>query len=425
MQAGRGSREQGESVRRWLEERQAERARRAARSSGPAGDAGSRGQEDPAYAAYDRPYGSPYDRAAGPAVDERAPGGYDRPAAGSTWQPTPSPSWDAGGPLPPATTKPRRRRRFGWGKRIALVVLVLIAAVVGLTMYFDSKLHRVDAFASYSGRPADSSGTNWLLVGSDSRTNLTDAQRRALATGDAAGGRTDTIMLLHTGSGPTSLISIPRDSYVPIPGHGQNKINAAFALGGPKLLTQTVEQATGLRINHYAEIGFGGFASVVDAVGGVRMCIDQPINDPKAGLNLSAGCQTLNGAEALGYVRTRATPLADLERVQHQRAFLSALASKISSPTKVLNPLTLTHVLSGTANALNVDKSTHLWTLGRLGLALRSVSHGKGVTLTVPLSGSEVVSGAGDVELWNHDAAQRLFQALAHGDAIPQDLLPK
>jgi LCP family protein required for cell wall assembly len=262
-------------------------------------------------------------------------------------------------------------------------------------------------------------------VGSDSRTDLTEAQRRALATGDAAGGRTDTIMLLHTGSGPNSLISIPRDSYVPIPGHGQNKINAAFAFGGPKLLTQTVEEATGLRINHYVEIGFGGFASVVDAVGGVRMCIPQPINDPKAGLNLAAGCQTLNGAQALGYVRTRAFPLADLERVQHQREFLSALAAKIASPSKVLNPLTVTHVLNGTANALNVDKGMHIWTLARLGWALRGVSHGSGVTLTVPLAGPEVVSGVGDVELWNHAAALRLFQALAHGDAIPQDLISK
>jgi LCP family protein required for cell wall assembly len=420
MAGGRGSREQGESVRRWLEERQAERAQRAARGRVSAGNARSARPEDPSYDPYDQPYGGP---AVG-GVDQRVPGGYDRPTPEPSWEPAPSPSWDAGEPAPPAAPR-RRRRRFGWGKRIALIVLVLIAAVVGLTLYFDSKLHRVDAFASYAGRPADSSGTNWLLVGSDSRSDLTDAQRRALATGDAAGGRTDTIMLLHTGGGPTSLISIPRDSYVPIPGHGSNKINAAFALGGPKLLTQTVEQATGLRVNHYAEIGFGGFASVVDAVGGVRMCIDKPINDPKAGLNLAAGCQTLNGAEALGFVRTRATPMADLDRVQHQRAFLSALASKISSPTKVLNPATMTHVLNGTANALNVDHGTHLWTLARLGWALRSVSHGDGVTMTVPLSGSQVVSGVGDVVVWNHDAASRLFQSLANGDDIPQDLLPK
>jgi LCP family protein required for cell wall assembly len=425
MQEGRGSREQGESVRRWLEERQAEREQRAARSSAQVGDAGSPASDKAAYQSYGQPYGDPYRGAAGGSVDERAPNGFDRSTPGAPWQPSPSPSWDDGEALPPAEPAPRRRRRFGWGKRIALALVVLLAAIVGLTLYFDSKLHRVDAFASYAGRPADSAGTNWLLVGSDSRSDLTEAQRRALATGDAAGGRTDTIMLLHTGGGPNSLISIPRDSYVAIPGHGRNKINAAFALGGPKLLTQTVEQATGLRINHYAEIGFGGFASVVDAVGGVRMCIDKPINDPKAGLNLAAGCQTLNGAQALGYVRTRATPLADLDRVKHQRAFLSALAAKISSPTRVLNPITMTHVLNGTANALNVDKGTHLWTLGRLGLALRSVSRGKGVTMTVPVGGTEVVSGVGDVVLWNQNAAQRLFQALANGDAIPQDLMAK
>lgn len=99
---------------------------------------------------------------------------------------------------------------------------------------------------------------------------------------------------------PTTLISIPRDSYVPIPGHGRDKINAAFALGGGRLLTQTVELATGLHLDHYAEVGFSEFADLVDAF------------DPLAGVDLPAGCQTLDGRAALGYVRTRATPRADL-----------------------------------------------------------------------------------------------------------------
>src|SRR5690242_8898790 len=130
MQEGRGSRDQGESVRRWLEERQAERAQRAARSSVPAGEAGAPRQEDAAYEPYDRPYDS-YNAPAGSGVDEHAPGEYGRSTRGTTWEPTPSPSRDAGEPVPPVATKPRRRR-FGWWKRIALVVLVLIAAVVGL-----------------------------------------------------------------------------------------------------------------------------------------------------------------------------------------------------------------------------------------------------------------------------------------------------
>src|SRR5690349_9758314 len=142
MSEGRGSREQGESVRRWLEERQAERARRAERGPVPAGNPGS----SRADGSYDRAYGeSSYGAPAAGGIDERAPGAYERPRPEPTWEPTPSPSWDAGEPVPPAPAPRRRRRRFGWGKRIALALLVLIAAVVGLTMYFDSKLHRVDA----------------------------------------------------------------------------------------------------------------------------------------------------------------------------------------------------------------------------------------------------------------------------------------
>jgi LCP family protein required for cell wall assembly len=123
------------------------------------------------------------------------------------------------------------------------------------------------------------------------------------------------MMLLHYGSGGTSLISLPRDSYVPIRGHGSNKLNAAFAFGGPKLLVETVEKTTGIHIDHYAEIGFGGFVGVVDAVGGVDICVKENIKDPKAGLNLKAGCQTLDGGKDLGYVTTREFARADLQRV--------------------------------------------------------------------------------------------------------------
>jgi LCP family protein required for cell wall assembly len=121
------------------------------------------------------------------------------------------------------------------------------------------------------------------------------------------------------------MVSIPRDSYLPIPGYGEDKINAAFVVGGAPLLAQTVEQATGIRLDHYAEIGFDGFAVLVDAVGGVTMCPTEPISDPLAGIDLPAGCQKLDGRNALGYVRTRATPRADLDRMMNQRQFMSAL----------------------------------------------------------------------------------------------------
>src|SRR6202012_2658863 len=128
------------------------------------------------------------------------------------------------------------------------------------------------------------------------------------------------------------MVSLPRDSYVPIPGYGRDKINAAFAMGGARLLVQTVEQATGLRLDHYVEVGFSGFAAVVDALGGVTLCPGAPIDDPLAGIDLPAGCQKLDGRDALGYVRSRATPRADLDRMVNQRQFMSALLDRMASP---------------------------------------------------------------------------------------------
>src|SRR5664280_3646161 len=153
-------------------------------------------------------------------------------------------------------------------------------------------VHRVNASPSGS-RPADSKGFDYVMVGSDSRQGLTPAQVKLLNTGTAqqtAGGRTDSIILVHvpSGSGKPALISLPRDSYVPIPGHGKNKINAAYTLGGPKLLVRTIEQVTGVRIDGYVEIGFGGFASVVDSVGGVDICVPRNMKDAYAGINLKA-----------------------------------------------------------------------------------------------------------------------------------------
>jgi LCP family protein required for cell wall assembly len=307
---------------------------------------------------------------------------------------------------------------------LLVLLLVLVLGALGLFLYWDSKLTRIDALGGYDGRPK-SAGTNWLLIGSDSRAGLTDEQKKDLATGDAAGSRTDTIMLVHTGGAGTSLISLPRDSYVPIAGHGRNKLNAAFSFGGAKLLTQTVEQSTGLRVDHFAQIGFGGFADMVNAVGGVNLCIDRPINDPKAGLNLDRGCQKLDGAQALGYVRTRATANADLDRVQHQRQFLSALVSQSAKPTVLLNPFRSIRLGSGAVDALTVDRGTHIWSVARLGLAMRGLSGGNGVTGTVPIGSTAVVGGIGDVVIWDRANAVRLFNALGDDKPVPSDLIPR
>ncbi|MDV6278897.1 LCP family protein, partial [Rhodococcus erythropolis] len=139
-------------------------------------------------------------------------------------------------------------------------------------------------------------GTNWLLVGSDGRNDLTVDQQQQLAAGDDdRDGLSDTMMVLHIPDGdiPATLVSIPRDSYLPIPGHGIDKVNAAFAIGGAPLLVRTVEQATGLHFDHYAELGFGGFTELVDAVGGVNMCLQHPIDDADHGIVLPGACHDL------------------------------------------------------------------------------------------------------------------------------------
>src|SRR5215831_1402256 len=153
------------------------------------------------------------------------------------------------------------------GRRILLitgsVVLVVLVLLGAMYFYLDSRLARSNMLVDYAGRPAAGAGQNWLITGSDSRAGLTRAQKRQLHTGSDAGRRSDTILILHIPSngGRPVLISLPRDSYVTIPGFGQNKINAAYPFGGPKLLAKTVQDNTGLRIDHYIGIGFGGLRS--------------------------------------------------------------------------------------------------------------------------------------------------------------------
>jgi len=344
------------------------------------------------------------------------------PPAGARPGPPPGPPPR---PVAPATRRTRGKRR--WLRFVSLTLvagaLLAVGGILGGAVWFDSAMHREQALADYPERPAGGRGTNWLLVGSDSREGLTPEQQRALATGgDVGSSRTDAILLVHLpelwSSTPATVVSIPRDSYVPIPGHGKDKINASFAIGGAPLLTQTVEQSTGLRLDHYAEIGFSGFAGLVDALGGVTMCPPRPTQDPLSGIDLPAGCQQLDGRSALGYVRTRATPRADLDRMVNQRQFMSALLRRVSSPAVWLNPLRWYSVPRAAVDAVTVDRGGHVWDLARLGWALQ----GSPTAITVPI-GELTTSDAGSVVVWNHEAAGKLFDALASDAPIPPAVL--
>ncbi|MFB9889488.1 LCP family protein [Planobispora takensis] len=321
---------------------------------------------------------------------------------------------------------PRRTGRLIARILIGLLVLLLVLAVAG---YFtiDGRMKRIDALTDYEGRPADTPGTTWLLVGSDSREGLTKAQRRKLATGSSVGRRTDTMMLLHIpdNDGRPTLVSLPRDSYVPIEGHGSAKLNAAYSFqdGGPALLAKTVEKVTGLRIDNYMEIGFAGFVGIVDAIGGVEIDVKQNINDPKAGIKLKKGVQTLDGATALGYVRTRqtgATGIPDFERTQRQRQFFSAVVKKAASPGVLINPFTSVPLAFSAADSVAVGQETGVFDLLSLGLAMGD----NPVTTIVPFSGFEDINGE-NVVRWDRDKALRMFEALAQDKQVPKDVLAK
>jgi LCP family protein required for cell wall assembly len=327
-----------------------------------------------------------------------------------------------GHPEGPASRRPRRRR---WGRILLVLTVVLVMVAIGGYFYLDSRLNREAALPDYAGRPADTPGTNWLIVGSDSREGLSRQDRSRLRTGNAAGRRTDSMMLLHTGAGGTTLVSLPRDSYVAIPGKGRNKLNAAFAFGGPQLLARTVEQATGIRIDHYAEIGLGGFVGVVDAVGGVRMCVKQPMKDPKAGLDLKAGCQVLTGGQALGYVRTRASARADLDRVTRQREFFSALIDRATDPGVLANPFRSIPLALNATDNFAVDDGDHVHNLFSLLWSMRGLGGGKGVTTTVPVGGFGSAPGVGSYLEWDRAKATALFNALKADTKVPSNVVTK
>lgn len=309
---------------------------------------------------------------------------------------------------------PRRRRRFPVVRVLAVLLVAWLAFMAYTPWHAWKTVTKVDTTPGGT-RPAQSKGFNYLLVGSDSREGLTAAQKKEYATGNAAGRRTDSIILVHVpqSGGKPSLVSLPRDSYVPIPGKGSNKINAAFSFGGPNLLVETVEQVTDLHIDGYVEIGFAGFASVVDSVGGVNICVPFHMNDKKAGINLQKGCQVLDGKNALGYVRARySDPRGDIGRAERQRQFLSAIMKKALTPSTVLVPTRYWSFSHASAKGLIVGEDTSMRDASRVLLAMRAVSQGKGLSLVVPLQSLNYQTNAGSSVKWDTARAKALFTDL-------------
>ena len=322
------------------------------------------------------------------------------------------------------TPKIKSAKRFPRPVRyIRNLVLAYLAFYVVLGFHAATSLNKIPAAAA--SVMADTAGTNWLLVGSDSREGLTKAERKELRTGaDEGTQRTDTLMVIHiTDEGTPTLVSLPRDSYVIIPAHTaldgmevtdrRNKINSAYGKGGAPLLVETVERNTGLHIDNYMEIGFKGIRDITNAVGGVNMCVPADVTDENSGLNLLAGCQELDGRNALAYVRMRyADPRGDLGRVERQQQFLSSVMKKAATPAVLLNPVSMWKLVDASTGSVNVGTGDSVQDLADLAIAMRSLSNGKGALLTVPVSTASATTAAGSSVLWDEVAARELFVSL-------------
>jgi LCP family protein required for cell wall assembly len=351
--------------------------------------------------------------------------------AGGTTYRAGRPGGSGSGSGPRSGRRPNWRRRITWG--VLTLVTLLIATSIGTYVWADNKLHRTVNLSALPDQPPLGKGTNYLIAGSDNRGNLTAAQQKALHTGsDDEGqfGESDSMMILHIGSHGDTLLSLPRDSYVTIPAFvgpsgthypaSTHKLNTAFSWGGGALLAQTVEYNTGIHIDHYAEIGFGGFVNLVDALGGVKMCLSQPLVDQASGADFKAGCQTFNGAQSLEFVRERhQAPQQDLTRMADQQKFLAAVAHQAATPSTILNPFKLYPVLSAGIDTLSVDKNMSPYDLAQMFWAMKSVSGGSGHSLTVPISNANYETQSdGDTVLWDKSQSQALFNELQNDQPV-------
>ena len=312
----------------------------------------------------------------------------------------------------PATTGGRGRRRWGrWLLVVLLVVLVLPAVYgVALALHGSNSIDRVDV----DGLTPAAATTNVLVVGSDSRADLTAEQRNQLSTGGDVDERTDTILLLVADGSRVALLSFPRDLYVDRCDGTPQRINTAVQVRGLGCLAQTITATSGIGIDHVVQVSFGGFVEVVDAVGGVEVCLEQAIADDDAGIDLPAGCQQLAGPDALGFVRVRKID-DDLKRIERQQQFLSSLAEEVADPSTLLVPWRAWNTVGAIGDALTADRDLGPVELAQLGLAARGLATGQVVRATVPTT-PETINGA--AVLLEAADAQTVYDAFRTGQVL-------
>ncbi len=320
----------------------------------------------------------------------------------------PAPNQAAAQPKVPR--KPRRRSRKLIG--VAVVLAILFGWPAFLLVHATSSLHRVDA---RTGLGPDTPGTTYLFAGSDSREGWAEE-----VTDDTE--RSDSAILIHKApNGQAAMVSIPRDSYVDVPGVGMNKFNAAFAIGGPALMVETVEQLTGMTVDHYVQIGMGGVGQIVDALGGVELCWDADVDDPKSGMDWTAGCHHTDGEQTLAFTRMRyQDPTGDYGRTERQRQVLGAVTKKAMSPSVLLNPVKQFELSGKGANALTVGENTGVLNVAQMMLAMRKATS-SGLTGPPPIGVPSAMNEVGSVVILNSDRLPDFFHDMTEGQLTAED----
>ncbi len=336
-----------------------------------------------------------------------------------------SPSPEPGEPLPlpdspgrtpgPGTARRRRKRhpaRFIFTILTLLIVAVLVFAWTQIN-WINSGLNHENMLTTKADTPAKT----WLLIGSDERDGSVGGTKD-----EVPGFRTDTLLVLtKPQNGNSSLISIPRDSYVTIDGTDM-KINAVAETYGYQRLVSTVEDITGMKIDHVVRVGFSGVKDIVDAIGGVDLCLDYDVNDAYSGLTWTAGCHTADGTTALAFARMRySDPKGDIGRAERQRQVISAIMKKLTTDKSVRNYSTIHSVGDTGMGALTVDEDADAFTMAQLALAFRDATGSDGVTGSVYFSNIDYrpSSGIGSCVLLDDEKNLELFQTLQEGTQEP------
>lgn len=319
-------------------------------------------------------------------------------------------------PRPPRHARRRRRRVLPW---IALGAAILVLGTGGYAaasyLRFADGVRKVDAIpvpsASASATTAtlpdiDGAAQNILLVGDDERPAGASQQELAQLGTQEDGGSddTDTMIVLHIAAGGRSaeLISLPRDSYVPIPGHGTGKLNSAFMLGseqgggdagGAQLLISTVQDLTGLTIDHFIRVSLLGFYDIVKILGPVTVCLNHAVQDPYSGIDLPAGVSTLDAQQALAFVRQRhGLPGGDLDREARQQYFLSLEAKQVLSADTLLNPVKVQQLIGAVSSSLETDQGFSFITFAE---EVRDLRPADIRSATIPILGTPTITVGG------------------------------